>query len=230
MTGPKIIFTIPIFGGISITETVVNTWIVMLFLMVISTILTRNLKKIPSGKQVLVEKGVSILYDMVENVMGREKLYMAPYMGSLFLLVLCCNLLGMFGLRPPTVDLNTTAAFAVLMFVLVQFFAFKNHGFVGRFKALTEPVPVALPLNIIGEFSNPTAMTFRLFGNISSGMIVGGLVYGALGALTQQYMGLDIPIFAIGLPAVLSAYFDLFAGVIQAYIIMMLQMIFISMA
>lgn len=230
MTGPKIIFTLPILGGIQITETVINAWIVMAFIVLLTFWLTKDLKKVPTGKQVIAEKGVSALYNIVGQVMGTDKLYFAPYMGTLFLFAIISNLVGLVGLRPPTSDINTTAGWALLMFCMVQFFGVKSNGLKGRLKGFAEPIPVALPLNLIGEFSNPIAMAFRLFGNVTSGVIVATLLYAALGALTTRFLAIDIPIFAIGLPAVLSLYFDLFSGVMQAYIIMMLQMVFISMA
>ncbi len=231
ISGPEIIFTLPVLGGIPITETVVNSWIVMAFLVIASIFLTRNLQKIPKGVQVLVEKGVSMLYQLVEDTMGKDKIFFAPYIGTLFLFSLCSNLCGLFGLRPPTADLNTTACWALIMFVCIQFFSVQRHGLKARVKSFFEPVPIMFPMNLMGEFSTPVSMSFRHYGNIFSGVIISTLMGGAFAGLTALvFNGLQIPILGIGIPAVLSVYFDLFTGFIQAYIISMLSMVFIANA
>ena len=98
ITGPKVIFTIPVLGGIPISETVVNSWIVMAILVIGSMLLTRNLQKVPKGAQVLVEKVVETLYSFVESTMGKDKVFFAPYIGTLFLFSFFSNMLGLFGL------------------------------------------------------------------------------------------------------------------------------------
>ena len=83
--GPKILFTIPIFGGIPVTETVVNMWIVMAVIAVLCKVLTWKMKKIPKGRQVLAELYVVNVYKMVRETMGEHKEAYAPYIGTLFL-------------------------------------------------------------------------------------------------------------------------------------------------
>ena len=75
MNGPKIYFTIPLFGGISITQTTVSSFVVMLLLCIAAVVLGKDLKKRPGRRQVLVEKGVTMLYDMVESTMGKHNSY-----------------------------------------------------------------------------------------------------------------------------------------------------------
>ncbi|GAA6514622.1 F0F1 ATP synthase subunit A [Merdimmobilis hominis] len=231
ITGPKVIFTIPVLGGIPISETVVNSWIVMAILVIGSMLLTRNLQKVPKGAQVLVEKVVETLYSFVESTMGKDKVFFAPYIGTLFLFSFFSNMLGLFGLRAPTADINTTACWAFIEFMLVQIFSIKRKGVIGRIKGLCDP-PIVTPLNLISEFSTPVSMAFRHFGNIAAGLIITTLLYGALTGLTHMVFGANfqIPILAIGLPAVLSVYFDLFTAFMQAFIISMLTMVFTSMA
>jgi len=120
---------------------------------------------------------------------------------------------------------------------MVQFTNIRYHGIGGWLKSFTEPVVVITPLNIIGEIANPISMAFRHFGNIASGIVITTLVYSALAALSNFVLGFipnefisSIPIFQIGLPAVLSVYFDLFTSFLQAYIISMLTMVFVSSA
>ena len=233
MNGPEILFYIPILGGLPVTETLVNSWLVMALLVLLSLWLTHGMRKRGiSKKQVVVETGVKMLYQLVEDTMGADKLYFAPYIGTLFLFVLFSNLLGLFTLRSPTADLNTTAAFALIHFGLVQVFSIKANGLKNRVKGFVEPVPVVLPLNIVGEFSTPIAVALRLFGNMASGIVVTSLLYQALTWLSDLVFGglTSFPIFAVGIPAVLSIYFDLFTGRMQAFIISMLCMVFVEMA
>lgn len=233
MNGPKILFYIPLFGGLPVTETLVNSWIVMAFLIVLSLWLTHGMKKQHiSKKQVVVETGVKMLYQLVGDTMGEDKLYFTPYIGTLFLFTLCANLMGLFTFRSPTADLNTTAAFAIIFFGLVQVFSIKANGLKNRIKGFAEPVPVVLPLNIVGEFSTPVALALRLFGNMASGIVVTSLLYQALTWVSNLVFGsiTSFPVFAVGIPAVLSIYFDLFTGCMQAFIISMLTMVFVAMA
>ena len=113
MNGPKIYFTIPLFGGISITQTTVSSFVVMLLLCIAAFVLGKGLQKRPGRRQVLVEKGVTMLYDMVESTMGKHNSYWTPYIGALFLSSLCGTLIGMTGiLRSATSDLSTTVTWA----------------------------------------------------------------------------------------------------------------------
>ena len=186
-------------------------------------------KEPSEGAQVLVEKVVETLYSFVESTMGKDKVFFAPYIGTLFLFSFFSNMLGLFGLRAPTADINTTACWAFIEFMLVQIFSIKRKGVIGRIKGLCDP-PIVTPLNLISEFSTPVSMAFRHFGNIAAGLIITTLLYGALTGLTHMVFGANfqIPILAIGLPAVLSVYFDLFTAFMQAFIISMLTMVFTS--
>ena len=95
MNGPKIYFTIPLFGGIGITQTTVSSFVVMLLLCIAAVVLSSNLQKRSRCFQVLVEKGVTMLYDMVESTMGKHNSYWTPYIGALFLSPICCSFFGM---------------------------------------------------------------------------------------------------------------------------------------
>ena len=87
VTGAFIYFTIPVFGGIPITQTTVSSFLVAVGLIVLSLVIGRKLKKRPDGWQVLVEKGVGMLYDMVEQTMGKHNLRWAPLIGTVFLML-----------------------------------------------------------------------------------------------------------------------------------------------
>lgn len=224
--GPKVIFELP--GNIIITETVVNTWIIMAVLIIASLILVRNFEKIPKKAQNIVEAVVDLMYTLTEQGMGKDKLRFAPYVGTLFLYLLFANLWGLTGFRAPTADTNTTFALAIITFVMIHFFGLKEKG-LGYIKGFADPVPFMLPLNIISELATPISLAFRLFGNIVGGVIIMSLIYGALSTLSAK-IGLPIPIFEAVIPSIPHMYFDVFAGVLQSFIFVMLTMVFVSMA
>lgn len=185
MEGPKIIFTIPLFGGIAVTETVTNSWLLILVIFILCKFLTNNLQKIPKGKQVLAEKFVTMINGLVKETMGEKKLHYAPYIGTLMIFSALGSLMSLTGLRPVTGDLNTTVAWAVVTFVLIQMTKIKANGFLGYLKSFADPFPVMLPINIVSELATPVSLSFRHFGNIAAGSVITSLLYTALAALTN---------------------------------------------
>lgn len=238
MNGPKIFYVIPILGGIPITQTTVSSFVITLSLIIASILLGKGLKKRPTGKQVLVEKLVSMVYKMVGETMGEHNFRFAPYIGALFLSSFLGSIISMTGFfRSTTADLSTTATWAVMTTLLVWYSNIKNNGFFKWLKGFTEPVAVITPINIISEIANPISMAFRHFGNIAGGSVLTALVYQALAALSSFVLGwipnkviASIPIFQVGIPAVLSIYFDLFSGFIQALVFCMLTMVYVGAA
>lgn len=235
MNGPKIIFTIPVLGGINITESIVNMWLVMAVLVLVSALLTRGLKtRNPSKRQLALEKLVTMLNNLVTENMGEEYKGFAPYIGTLFILSIVGSLSSLLTLRPYTADLSVILAWTTLTFVMIQVNNMRHHGVFGWLKSFAEPVAFITPLNVISEIANPISMTFRHFGNIAAGLVITSLVYGGLASLSAAVLKLapdfiaSIPILQIGLPAVLSVYFDLFTSFLQAYILCMLTMVFIK--
>lgn len=237
ITGAKIFFTIPVFGGIPITETIVNTWIIMAVIVGLCIWLTRGLKvHATSKKQIVAEFLVKTAYNFVEGNMGKKFSYFTPFVATLFTLSVLSNLCSLLGMYSPTADLATEMAWATLVFVLITYHKFKANGVGGYFKSYLDPIPVLLPFNIISEIATPISMAFRHFGNIASGSVITALVYAALAALSHALIGWlpgflgSIPLFQLGLPAVLSVYFDLFSGCLQAFIFCMLTMMYIASA
>ncbi len=225
MNGPKIMFTI---GGIPVTQTVTTSWLIMIALTLFAYFGTRKFDKLPRGLQNFVELLVDGIYTLVKQTMGEHNAKFAPYIGSLFLFFLCSNLMGLLGFRSPTADLNTTLGWALITFFMVQINGIKSKGIGGYLKGFLDPIPVMLPMNIIGELANPISLSFRPFGNIAGGMVIMVLLYRVLEFATMKAIGLSIPILQVGIPAVLHIYFDLFAGVLQAFIFVMLTMVFVS--
>lgn len=223
--GPLKSITFDLFGfEVVISESIVVQWIVMAVLAVIFFILGRNLKvRATSRRQMAAEYLVCFFRNMVHDTMGVKYSKYTAYIGGLFCFSILSSLMGLFGLRCPTSDLSVIAAWGIVTFILTQRNKFKTGGVKGFFKGFIEPLPFMLPFNIIGEIANPVSQTLRHFANILAGSVIGGLIYFALG---QVAGGLA----SIGVPAILSLYFDLFSAFIQAYIFCTLTMAYVSMA
>lgn len=222
-------FSLPIFGHISITETMVNAWVVMLLILGMCIFFTHNLQKIPKGKQAFIEKVILMLDGLIEQNMGKGCEQYAPYIMTLMLSSMLGTLTSLIGLRSVTADLNTTLGWALMTFAMIIYTNLRYKGLGGYLKGFLEPLPVMLPLNILSEIATPVSMSFRHFGNIAGGMVISTLLIGALGSLSSA-LHLPIPLLQIGIPGVLSLYFDLFSAGIQAFIFSMLTMAYVGSA
>lgn len=241
VTGAKVLFNIPIFGGIPITETIVNTWIVMALIVGLCLFLTHGMQvHARTKRQVVAEYLVGMVRNMVKNNMGERFMHYVPFIGALFSLAMLSSLISMVGMFAPTGDLSTCVGWALLVFVVITYYKIRTQHIGGYLKGFTQPVFIMTPLNMISEVATPISMAFRLFGNIASGSVVTLLLYGGLAALSSGILGLIpgavgevlsmIPIFQLGIPAILSIYFDLFTSVLQAFIFCMLTMMYIKLA
>ena len=245
ITGARILFdtgfSLPVLGKLLITETLAVSWLVMLVITGLCIWLTRNLKtENISKRQAVAEMLVEMANNFVVGNMGEKFRYFVPFIAGLFATSAVSNLIGLVGLRSPTVDLSTEAAWAATVFVLITAQKIKTNGLGGYLKDFTTPIPLLTPFNILGEVATPIGMAFRHFGNILSGFVVNTLLYAALAVASSALLGLipgavgavlsQIPILEVGIPAVLSIYFDWVSGVLQAYIFCMLTVMFIANA
>ncbi len=238
--GPRILVEFSLFGlcDVKITQTVLSSFIVMVVLLILSYVLGKGLKKRPTRKQVLVEKAVSVLDNLVCNTMGAHNRKFVPYIGALFCSSVFGSLISLLGVfRSSTADLSTTVTWALMTSVLVWYHNIKTNGFLGWLKGFAEPVAVMTPMNIISEIAQPISMSFRHFGNIAGGSVLTSLIYAALATLSSALLSWvpneiikAIPIFQVGIPAFLSIYFDLFTGCIQALVFSMLTMVYVGAA
>ena len=239
--GPRIYFTIPVLGGIPITATIVNSLLVTLVITAVCIFLTRDLKvRAVSKRQVVAEFLVETAQNFVNGNMGQRFSYYGPLVAALFASSLLSSLLSLVGLFPPTSDLNTTLAWALMVFVLITFNKMRAGGVWGYVKGFTQPIPVLTPFNILSEFATPISMAFRHFGNIVSGSVITALVYAALAVASSALFGAipgavgellsGIPLLELGIPAILSIYFDLFSSFMQAFIFCMLTTLYIANA
>ena len=227
----KLIKGFEFLGTFRISETVTVTWFIIIILAVLSYVLTRNLEKIPRKGQNILEILVDTINGLTKQTMGEDKTSFAPYMGTLLIFLVVANLIGLLGLRPPTADVNTTMALAIITFTLIHINGARRKG-VGKYlKGFTEPIPLITPINIIGELATPISLGFRLFGNIVGGLIIMNLMYSMLSAFSVKIFGASAPpILQTFIPVVFHGYFDIFAGALQSFIFTMLTMVNVSMA
>ena len=235
VTGAIIYFTIPMpIMDLPITESQVNSWAVILTILAICLFLTRRLNiKSVSKRQFLAELIVEKAENLVRSNMGERFMGFAPFIAAILGLSALSSLSSLLGLYPPTSDINIVAGWAILVFILITHYKLKG-GLGNYLKGYTEPIAVFTPINIISEVATPVSMTFRHFGNVLSGSVISVLVAAALQGLTSLLLGWlpgllgDIPVLQIGIPAVLSLYFDIFSGCLQAFIFSMLTMLYIA--
>ena len=178
VTGAFVYFTIPIFGGIPVTQTMLSCLIVTVSLMIAAIKLGKNIQKRPGGVQVLVEKGVMIMHNMVLETMGPHNARWTPFILTIFLSSICGTLIGLTGfLRSTTADLSCVLVWALMVTAIIWYQNIKNLGFGGWLKGFTEPIVVMTPMNIISEIAQPFSMAFRHFGNVAGGGVcpVGGI-------------------------------------------------------
>ena len=243
ITGARILISRPEWGGFMLTETVVVTWVVMLILVLACRFMTAHLEVHPTKKrQVIAEWIVTSIRDMVQTNMGEKyaHTWYVPFIGAMFALSAGCSLSSVVGAYAPTSDLSTVLGWALFVFALITITKIKTNGFGGYLLGFTTPIPVMTPFNIIGEIATPVSMAFRHFGNIASGSVITALVYAALATASHalfawlpgaagELLG-SIPILQVGVPAVLSVYFDLFSSFMQAFIFCMLTTLYIANA
>ena len=235
ITGALIYLTVPMpLQDLYITESQVNSWAVMIALLGLCLYLTHGMKVVPGSKrQIIAEWIVEKVNALVADNMGKRFMGFAPFVCAILGLSAFSSLSSLLGLFPPTSDMNVVAGWAILVFVLITHYKLKG-GVWPYVKGFFEPVPVFMPFNVIGEFATPVSMSFRHYGNVLSGVVIATLVHYALGSLSHMILGWlpgflgNIPLLRVGVPAVLSVYFDIFSGCMQAFIFAMLTMLYIA--
>ncbi len=279
--GAFVYFTIPILGGIPITQTTVSSFLVAIILIAACIKLGKNLQTRPNGMQVLVEKGVDMIYNLTASCMGEKNIGWAPFMGTIFLCSICGTFIGLTGfLRSATADINCTLAWSLMVTFIIWYNNIKHKGLVTWLKGFTEPVAIMTPMNIVSELAQPVSMAFRHFGNVAGGGVITSIIYVAFSLLSATVLRLirssgpivcgvlmvlgvllwtvgkkklikkifavisfvlglfglleifgvltGVPILSFGIPAVLSVYFDIFSGFVQALVFTLLSMVYIA--
>lgn len=210
------VFTLPLFGGIPISEAVVVTWIIMVVTIPLCMIFVRNLKlENPGHGQLLLETAVGGIYNFFDEIIGKGGRIYIPYLMSVALYIGIANLIGILGFKPPTKDINVTAALAIMSILLIEVSGIRKKSVKGWLKSFAEPMAVVLPINILELFIKPLSLCMRLFGNVLGSFVI------------MELLKMVVP---IAVPAVFSCYFDIFDGLIQAYVFVFLTSLFIKEA
>ncbi|MCI6866667.1 MAG: F0F1 ATP synthase subunit A [Lachnospiraceae bacterium] len=210
------VFTIPVLGGMEVAESTVITWVIMAFIVLLSIWLTRDLKVNQiSKRQAVAEFIVTWLQNFVRGMIGEEAKEYVPYLVSVLIYIALSNVIGLFGLKPPTKDLNVTVALSLMSIILIEASGIRKKGVKKWFKSFAEPVAVIAPINVLEIFIRPLSLCMRLFGNVLGAFVI---------------MELIKQILPVGLPLPFSFYFDIFDGLIQAYVFVFLTSLFIKEA
>ena len=235
ITGARIFFTISMpLQNFPVTESQVNSALVLIIILFFCLYITHGLReKITLKRQHLAEMIVEKVDDMVIENMGEYFKGFSSFIIAIMALSAFSSLVTLCGLYPPTSDINIVGGWAVLVFILITYYKLKC-GFLNYLKGFTEPVALLAPINFISEFATPVSMAFRHYGNVLSGTVISVLLGSALAGVSSKLLGwlpgfiADFPLFQVGIPAVLSIYFDVFSGCLQAFIFAMLTMMYVS--
>ena len=194
----------------------VVSWIIMAVLVLLSIVLTRNLKVENPGKgQLLLEMAVGGLHGMVNGMVGEKGKRYVPYLMTVLVYIGFANVIGLFGFKPPTKDLTVTIALAGMSIVLIEFAGIREKGTKKWLKSFAEPVAIMTPFNILEILIKPLSLCMRLFGNVLGAFVI------------MELIKIMVP---IALPVPFSLYFDIFDGLIQAYVFVFLTSLFIKEA
>ena len=212
----KTAFTIPLFGGIDVNESVVITWCIMAVLLIVTLIFTSGMKtRNPGRRQVMVESFVVWIQELTGDMLGEEAREYVPYISTILIYIAISNILGIFNISPPTKDLRVTIALALMSIVLIEAASFKRKGPKKFFRSFAEPMAVVAPMNILELGIKPLSLCMRLFGNVFAAYVI------------MELVKMAVPVI---LPAALCLYFDLFDGLIQAYVFVFLTSLYIREA
>ncbi len=234
ISGARIYFTIPTpFQNLPVTESQIHSAAVIVSMLFLCLYLTHGIScgvwlKRHHFAELIVEKS----YALVDGNMGEYFHSFAPFIAAILGLSAFSSLITLFGLYAPTSDINVVAGWAILVFILITYYKMKC-GPIEYVKSFANPVLMA-PLNVISEIATPVSMAFRHYGNVLSGSVISILVAAGLQGLSNIVFGAlpgflgEFPFLQVGLPAILSIYFDIFSGCLQAYIFAMLTMLYIS--
>ena len=234
ITGAQVYFRIPMpIQDLVITEAQTNSAFVLISILGLCLFMTHGLRtKNVLTRQHLVEWVVEKADRLVIGSMGEHFKGFVPFIAAILALSAFSSLLALVGLFAPTSDINITAGWAILVFILITYYKFKC-GPLHYIQAMSDPI-LLTPLNVISEVATPVSMAFRHYGNVLSGSVISVLIASALQGLSAKLFGWlpsilgEIPFLQVGLPAVLSIYFDVFSGLLQAYIFAMLTMMYVS--
>ena len=220
--GVKPLFSI---GPVIITESIVNTWILLVIVLIACILLTRGFTDANPGKrQLAVEAFVTWVRDLTHSMLGDEAVGYSWFTVTMLFFIGLTNLSALIEtavsdeytfMKPPTKDLNVTIALALMSIVIVEIAGIHRKGVGGWLKSFTKPIAVITPINILEIIIKPLSLCMRLFGNIFGGFII------------MELLKILVP---LAIPIPFSCYFEIFDALLQAYVFVFLTSIYISEA
>ena len=244
-----------IFGKINfqLSQTVLNTWAIMILLIIILKLGTKNISVTnPSKLQVILEEYYKFIENTFLTTFGEKKKKFVPFFSALFAFILFSNLslflfpfilmitkengvyhIGHF-FRTPTADPNTAIGLSLVVIFLFLRLSIKRGGFVAYLKSLFEPRWFMFPINVVEIISKVLNTSMRLFGNMLAGLVIGGLLYSLVGrnliqSATRNLLQGSFS-FSVGWPILLQLYLDGFIGIVQAFVFTILSSVYIGEA
>ena len=203
-------------GGMTIPRGVYISWGIIVVLVLLAIWFTRRMEVVPTRKrQVIIESFIGMLYNMLYGILGEHGKRYIPYLLTVMIYLGVANMVGLFGLAPPTKDLNVTLGLAVMSIILVQYASIHQKGVGGWLKSFTQPVAIVTPLNVLELVIKPLSLCMRLFGNILGAFIIMELIKMVIPAV---------------IPLAASMYFDVFDAFLQAYVFVFLTSLYIQEA
>lgn len=208
------VFTIPVLGGLEIKESIVVTWIIMALVVGLCIIFVRNLKVENPGKgQLVLESAIGWAQDFFVGVMGKENKRYIPYLITVLIYIGISNIIGLIGFKPPTKDLNVTAAIAIMSMCLIEYSGIHKNGMKHWIHHFAEPVPFVAPIMVLEIVIRPLSLCMRLFGNVLGAFVI------------MELLKTIVPVLV---PIPFSFYFDIFDGFLQAYVFVFLTALFMN--
>ncbi len=197
-------------------DAVAYTWLIIIMLLLVSLIATKAVKAVPTGMQNFMEVVIGGIENMIVETMGEHGRPFFPLVATLAIFILISNLIGLVpGFFPPTANINTTAACAIVVFVMTHVVGIKEHG-ASYIKHFLGPIvwlaPMMFFIEVIGHLSRVISLTLRLFGNMNGHELVLMIFFG-------------LAPFLVPLPMMLMGVLVSF---IQAFVFMLLAMIYIQ--
>lgn len=236
ITGARIFLEIPMpLMPLLITEAQINSWLIMITIAGICLYLSHGIRAgVETKRQMVAEWAIEKVEGLVRGNMDPvfHETY-GPFIAAILALSALSSLMAMLGLFPPTADVNVVAGWSILVFLLITKNKLKT-GLGAYLKGYLSPIFIMLPMNIIGEFATPISMAMRHYGNVISGTVISTLVAAGLTVVSNAVLGWlpgflgEIPLLRIGIPAVLSVYFDIFSSCMQAFIFAILTVLNIT--
>jgi len=213
-----------------------TTWLVMAIALVFFGVVGASYRSARLTKrQTIVEGVMNFIADLSYGVLGPEGEPFVPFFVALFIFIFLLNQFGMLPFKvlglpfggSPTSDLNTVLPYAIVVFLLIQFVAFRKKG-PAYLKHLFKPFPILFPLNVIDEVLRPTTLFARLFFNIFVGellfIIVASIITAKvmLGPVNLSLIVTVVPLFI--------QFFNFFVGTVQAFVFTLLAIVYLSLA